>query len=190
MKRFDFKEIIEITCRLYVFFFLTAYGIGKVIGAQFYMPTNIPDEIAIMPIGQVPDFELAWVFMGRSYGYMLFIGLAEIIGACLLLFNKTKIIGTLILIPVMVNVIVFDIFFLDEYGALASATLYLLMLFTILFINKEQISKLLIELVNVKMTPQISFKEKLIKYSIVLAIIVLILIGDQIIVNFLGYGKG
>jgi len=190
MKRFDFKEILEITCRLYVFFFLTAYGIGKVIGAQFYMPTNIPDEIAIMPIGQVPDFELAWVFMGRSYGYMLFIGLAEIIGACLLLFNKTKIMGTLILIPIMVNVIVFDIFFLDEYGALASAIIYLLMLLTILLINKGKISKLLMEIVTVKMTPQIPFKEKLIKYSIVLAIIVLIFIGNQIIVDFLGYGKG
>ena len=190
MKRFDFKEIIEITCRLYVFFFLTAYGIGKVIGGQFYMPTNIPDEIAIMPIGQVPDFELAWVFMGRSFGYILFIGLAEIIGACLLLFNKTKLIGTLILIPIMVNVIVFDIFFLDAYGALFSATIYLLMLLTILVINKEKISKLLIELVSAEIAPQISFKEKFFKYSIALAIIVLIFIGDQVIVNLLGYGKG
>lgn len=45
-----------------------------------------------MPIGLVPDFELAWTFMGRSFGYILFIGLAEIIGAFLLLFNKTKLI--------------------------------------------------------------------------------------------------
>jgi predicted membrane-bound spermidine synthase len=90
----------------------------------------------------------------------------------------------------MVNVIVFDIFFLDEYGALAGATLYLLMLLTILVINKEKISKLLIELSSAKVVTQMSFKEKLIKYSIVLAIIVLIFIGDQIIVNFLGYGKG
>ena len=190
MKRFDFKEILEITCRLYVFFFLTVYGIGKIIGGQFYTSTRIPDEIAIMPIGQVPDFELAWVFMGRSFGYILFIGLAEIIGACLLLFNKTKLIGTLILIPVMVNVIVFDIFFLDAYGALFSATLYFVMLLTILVINKEKISKLLIELVSAKMAPQISFKEKFFKYSIALAIIVLIFIGDQVIVNLLGYGKG
>lgn len=190
MKRFDFKEILEIVCRLYVFFFLNIYGLGKIFGGQFYSSTGIPDEIAIMPIGQVPDFELAWVFMGRSFGYILFIGLAEIIGACLLLFNKTKLIGTLILIPIMVNVIVFDIFFLDVYGALASATIYLLMLLTILVINKEKISKLLAELVSTKMVPQISFKEKFFKYSIVLAIIVLIFIGDQVIVNLLGHGKG
>ena len=190
MKRFDFKEILEITCRLYVFFFLTAYGVGKIIGGQFYTAARIPDEIALMPIGLVPDYELAWTFMGRSFGYILFIGLAEIIGACLLLFNKTKLIGTLILIPIMVNVIVFDIFFLDAYGALFSATIYLLMLLTILVVNKEKISKLLIELVSAKMAPQITFKEKFFKYSIALAIIVLIFIGDQVIVNLLGYGKG
>ena len=154
------------------------------------MPTGIPAEIAIIPIEQVPDFELAWVFMGRSYGYMLFIGLAEIIGACLLLFNKTKIIGTFILIAIMVNVVVFDIFLLNECGALFGATLYLLMLLTILVINKEKISKLLKDLVSVKVSPQISFKQKFFKYSIVLAIIVLIFMGDQLIVNFIGYGKG
>lgn len=185
-----YKETIEIVCRLYVFFFLTAYGLGKVIGAQFYSPGLIPSEIEIMPIGMVPDFELAWVFMGRSYGYMLFIGLAEVIGALLLLFNKTKLVGTLILIPIMVNVIVFDIFFLDEYGALAGATLYFLMLLTILVINKEKMSNILKELVGTKVQLKSSFKEKTFKYSIVLGIIVLIFIADQLIVNLLGYGKG
>ncbi|MDO6472777.1 hypothetical protein [Maribacter sp. 1_MG-2023] len=190
MKKINYKEIIEIICRLYVFFFLTVYGIGKVMGGQFYTAERMPDGLDLMPIGQVSDFDLAWVFMGRSYGYLLFIGLAEIFGAVLLLFNKTKLIGTLVLIPIMVNVIVFDIFFLDEYGALAGATLYLIMLLTILVINKEKISKLLIELVSTKMISQISFKEKLIKYALVLATIILIFMGDQLIVSFLGYGKG
>ncbi len=190
MKKINYKETIEIVCRLYVFFFLTAYGLGKVIGAQFYTASRMPDGLAQMPIGLVTDFDLAWVFMGRSYSYMLFIGLAEVFGALLLLFNKTKLIGTLVLIPIMVNVIVFDIFFLDEYGALAGATLYLLMLLTILVVNKERIGKLFIVLVSTKKISKISFKEKLIKYSIVLAIVILIFMGDQLIVNFLGYGKG
>jgi hypothetical protein len=128
--------------------------------------------------------------MGRSFGYILFIGLAEIIGAFLLLFNKTKLIGTLILIPIMVNIIIFDIFFLDEYGALASATLYLLMLLTIVVINKEKMSNILKELVSTKVLLKTSSKEKIHKYLMVLAIIVLIFIGDQLIVNLLGYGKG
>lgn len=190
MKKFDFKEILEIVCRLYVFFFLTAYGLGKIIGAQFYTADAIPSEIETMPIGLVTDFELAWVFMGRSYGYMLFIGLAEVIGAFLLLFNKTKLVGTLILIPIMVNVIIFDIFFLDEYGALAGATLYLLMLLAIIAINKEKMTKIFNELVGTNAQPKSSNKEKILKYLIVLGIIVVIFIGDQFIVSALGYGKG
>ena len=69
---------------------------------------------------------------------MLFIGIGEIVGALMLLFNRTKLIGTIILIPIMANVIVFDIFFLDKYGALASAILYFAMLLIILYINKER----------------------------------------------------
>ncbi|MFQ3174666.1 MAG: hypothetical protein ACI8W0_001790 [Flavobacterium sp.] len=190
MKRFDFKEILEITCRLYVFFFLTAYGIGKVIGGQFYTAARMPDGLDLMPIGQVSDFDLAWVFMGRSYGYMLFIGLSEVLGAVLLLSNKTKLIGTLILIPIMVNVIVMDVFFLDEYGALAGATLYLSMLITILFINKEKMIAIFNDLIKTNKLPTSSSKEIIYKYLIVAAIIVLIFIGDQLIVNFFGYGKG
>ncbi|MDG2371135.1 MAG: hypothetical protein P8L83_00775 [Flavobacteriaceae bacterium] len=90
----------------------------------------------------------------------------------------------------MVNVIVFDIFFLDEYGALAGATLYLFMLFAILFINKEKMISIFNDLINNKKLPKTSSKEKILKYLIVLVIIVLIFIGDQLIVNFFGYGKG
>ena len=190
MKEFNYKEILEITCRLYVFFFLNIYGIGKILGGQFYTATSIPEEIARLPIGQVPDFELAWTFMGRSFGYILFIGLAEIIGAFLLLFNKTKLIGAFILIPIMINVIVFDIFFLDAYGALGSATIYFLMLLTILWINKEKVSKMVAELLSVKASPKITLKEKIYKYLFVLVIIVVVFTIDQFIVNLLGHGKG
>ena len=89
----------------------------------------------------------------------------------------------------MVNVIIFDIFFLDTYGALASATIYFLMLLTILAINKEKFTKLLLELVSTKMAPQISIKEKILKYSLVLGTIALIFIVDQVLVNLLGHGK-
>lgn len=83
----------------------------------------------------------------------------------------------------------FDIFFPDEYGALGNATIYLLMLITILVINKEKIGVILKKLVSTKVATKMPFKEKLFKYSIVLLIIVLILIGDQVIVSLLGHGE-
>ena len=190
MKTINYKETLEIVFRLYVFFFLTVYGLGKIFGGQFYGPDAIPPEIANMPIEQISDFDLAWVFMGRSFGYILFIGLAEVIGAVLLLFNRTKLVGTLILIPILVNVIVFDIFFLDKYGALASATLYLIMLFAILLINKEKIIKVIKTLLQFDATSKTSNKEKLLKFSAVLLIIAVVFVLDQLVVNWLGHGKG
>ncbi len=190
MKKINFKEIIEIVCRLYVFFFLAIYGLGKVIGNQFYTPNAIPFEIAKIPIGQTSNFDLAWVFMGRSYAYMLFIGIGQIIGALLLLFNKTKLIGTFILIPIMVNIVVFDIFFLDVYGALASAIIYLMMLFLILWINKARMIKLINILTQFDSTTKTSIKLKMVKYTYALFIILVVFVFNQLLVHWLGYGKG
>lgn len=190
MKKINFKETFEMVCRLYVFFFLSFYGLGKIMGAQFYTPDLIPSEIETMPIGLIPNFDLAWVFMGRSFGYMLFIGIAEVMGALMLLFNKTKLIGTLFLIPIMVNVIVFDIFFLDKYGALASAIIYLIMLLSILFLNKTKILKVIKTLIHFDTSTKTTFKEKIVKFSYVLLIIAVVFVFNQLLVNWFGYGKG
>ena len=190
MKKINYKETLEMVCRLYVFFFLFMYGFGKVIGAQFYTPGSIPDEVVNVPISQVSDFDLAWVFMGRSLGYMILIGIGEIIGAVMLLFNKTKLIGTFILSVIMINVIVFDIFFLDEYGALASAIIYFIMLLIILWINKEKVSSMIKTLTHFDSKPKTSPKEKIVKCLFILLIIAVIFTTNQLLVSWLGYGKG
>ncbi len=188
MKKYDLKEIAELTCRLYVFVFLTLYGVAKLIGGQFYTPASLPLEVAEIPIGQVPNFELAWTFMGRSFGYMAFIGIGEMLGAVLLLFNRTKLIGVGILVPIMVNVIVFDIFFLVAYGALASATIYFLMLITILWINKERVIQAWNNLTDLETKKPL--KEKLILYGASVLLMALLFFIDQSFVNWLGHGKG
>jgi hypothetical protein len=190
IKQIDFEGIIELTCRLYVFIFLNVYGFAKLFGGQFYIPSRIPEEISQTPIGQVSDFDLAWTFMGRSFGYMLFIGLSEIIGAWMLLFNRTKLIGVTILIPVMVNVIVFDIFFLDAYGALGSATIYFTMLLVILYINKDSIKQAFKNLTDLKVNSKNPLKKRITVYAIVVVLMALIFTIDQLIVNWLGHGKG
>ena len=190
MKNINFKEIIEMVCRLYVLFFLTAYGLAKVIDAQFYTSDLIPSEIETMPIKQIPNFDLAWVFMGRSYGYMLFIGIGEIVGALLLLFKRTKLIGVFILIPILVNVIVFDIFFLDKYGALASAIIYFLMLLVITYINKTKIRNAFKALTHSDVVIKTSHEETIIKFAIVILIILIVFVINQLLVASLGYGKG
>ncbi|MEL6194584.1 MAG: hypothetical protein AAFR66_21170 [Bacteroidota bacterium] len=189
MKKLNLREVIEWTCRLYVFVFLNFYGLAKLIGGQFYTPDRMPEEVALMPLAEAPNFELAWTFMGRSFGYMTFIALSEIIGAWLLLFNRTKLLGASMLLIVLMNVIVFDIFFLDKYGALGSATIYFLLLSVVLYLNKNQI----VEAFNSLTRPSentASLKEKALIFGAAILLMAIIFGIDQTIVNLLGHGKG
>ena len=131
--------ILELTCRIYVWSRIWTYGIGKIMGGQFHRAGNLPEEVAKTPISDVGSFDLAWTFFGYSEGYIWFIGLSQVLGGGLLLLNKTKILGTFILIPILLNIIVVDFFFDISRGAMLSAILYLLMCCYILYYNKKQL---------------------------------------------------
>jgi len=128
--------------------------------------------------------------MGYSYSYILFIGGMQLIGAFLLLFNKTKLIGTGVLIPILVNIIVFDAIFFDTYGALASAIIYFLLLFWILYFNKERVIasiKTLVEVGYSYKKENKSFSINLMTIGVVLGIMLLIFGVEQLLINLLGH---
>jgi len=192
MKKKYIEEILELVFRWYVFVFMCLYGLGKIMGGQFYTPARIPEAVANTPLGKAESFDLAWTFMGHSHAYILFIGITQIIGAFMLLFNKTKLIGTTILLPVLLNIVVFDIVFLDKYGALASATIYLTMLIAILFFNKERVVMAFRSLTNFSFNAgdEKNVKLKIYKILSVVIIFALMFFLDQVIVNLIGHGKG
>jgi len=176
----------ELAARWHVFLLLSAYGIGKLLGGQFYRRGDLPAEIAQLPLAEVGGFDLAWSFMGYSYVYILFIGVSQIIGAFLLLFNKTKLIGVAILIPILVNIIVFDAVFLDTYGALASASIYFLLLLYILYYNKGKIIKVLKALMSVGFLDNVGSKG--VKTVVIVIMLMGIVFGiEQFFVNLLGH---
>ena len=184
------RRVIELAARWYVFIFLNIYGIGKIAGGQFYRRGHLPPEIAQLTLGSAGSFELAWTFMGYSFAYILFIGLAEIVGAWMLLWERTKLMGVAVLLPVMVNIIVFDVIFLDKYGALASATIYTVLLFVILACNQERVS-----LAVRALMPKVQAERLPFRVRAKFAILALCLMGalfafDQMLVNLLGHGKG
>lgn len=186
----NFGEISELVCRIYVFIFLNIYGFGKIMGGQFYSPDRIPAEIASTPLSQVGSFELAWTFMGHSYAYILFVGISQIIGAWLLLFRSTKLIGVFILLPILVNIIVFDIIFLDAYGALGSAVIYFTMLLIILSFNWDKMREIIRVLTSFPSRQELIPKQNVYRLLITAGIILIVFFADQVIVNLLGHGKG
>lgn len=179
------NKILEMVCRCYVFIFLNIYGIGKIMGGQFYRRGQLPKEIAITTIEQASAYDLAWSFMGYSFYYILFIGVSQIIGAWLLLWNRTKILGVIILFPIMVNIIVFDIIFLDVKDALVNATIYFLMLIYILYYNKEKINKAFSILTSPEIMKQ-EPKTKILKSLGLMILTMIVIFGiDQFFVNLI-----
>jgi len=130
----------EVAFRWYVFLFLNVYGLGKMAGMQFYRRGALPAEVAARTLEEASAFELGWTFMGYSFGYILFVGISQVLGAWLLLWPKTKLLGVAILLPILVNIIAFDIVFLDQKGALAAAIIYLSMLLYVLYYNRSQVT--------------------------------------------------
>ena len=127
--------------------------------------------------------------MGHSYFYILFVGITQLIGAWFLLWNKTKLLGVLILIPIMVNIIIFDVIFLDVYPALANAFIVFLMLLLILFFNKEILIKLYQSLISSPRNSNVTLKRKFLTIGITIIVIVLIFSFDSLIEYWLGASK-
>ncbi|MHA7058390.1 hypothetical protein ACWGOQ_0014295 [Aquimarina sp. M1] len=185
-----FSYYIELAARWHVFALLSIYGSGKLLGGQFYRRGGLPENIANIPLSQVGGYDLAWTFMGYSYAYILFIGISQLVGAFLLLFNKTKLIGVAVLIPILVNIIVFDAVFFETYGALASAILYFLLLLWILYFNKEHVIcsiKALVLAIAPEEKNNNNYRFGLSRILIVMLLMALIFGVEQLVVNYLGH---
>lgn len=185
MNKLNWKNVLEIVCRWYVFIFLNIYGLGKIMGGQFYRKGQLPEEVAKTTLEQASAYELAWSFMGFSFLYILFIGLSQIIGAWLLLWNRTKLLGVAILLPIMINIIVFDILFLDIKDALANAIIYFLMLLYILYFNKVKVTNAFNNLTATTSDKKATNPFKWQRLAAVLCIMALIFGIDQFFVNLI-----
>ncbi|MEO6242931.1 MAG: hypothetical protein ABIQ40_16485 [Bacteroidia bacterium] len=105
--------------RFYLAMQLFSYGFNKIFKWQFYAPE--PNTL-YTAIGNVPNDFLYWSSMGTSRLYVIFSGMAEIVGAALLLFRRTYIAGAIVSLLVMINVLMIN------FGFNISVKLYSLFL--------------------------------------------------------------
>ena len=97
--------------RYYVGLTILIYGFMKIFGGQFGFPTL---KLFETPFGSLSAPQLFWAFMGYSKVYGTFIAISEITGGFLLLFSRTKLIGSILVIIIMANVLLLDIAFLSS----------------------------------------------------------------------------
>ncbi len=182
------KTIIELTARWYVFAMMSLYAVGKLSGGQFYRKGHLSDDLKAKTIEQLSAFELAWTFFGYSKMYILFIGLAQLIGAFLLLWDRTKLLGAAVLLGILANIIVVD----KEFGvgdAIMSAIFYFSLLLIILLLNWKRVQVIWTELIRKQVTASISTKAKWLQFAAVFGMLVLAFILETLFLKLVGFNR-
>jgi hypothetical protein len=118
---------------------IASYGFAKILGTQFSGTNDI--VVRDTRIGDLTGNYLTWYYFNFSHTFILIVGYLQIGGAFLLLFRRTTLLGTFILLPVLVNIVMINLF----YGippaptiisiVFTAALIYLLLLHTQMLIS-------------------------------------------------------
>lgn len=101
----SFYKYMHVFARYYLGFVLLLYGIEKITLNQFgIQPSGLAESM-----GNYDSWHMFRTFMGISKSYKFFSGLMELIPGLLLLFRRTSTLGSLIALPVLINVLMLNI---------------------------------------------------------------------------------
>jgi hypothetical protein len=114
-------------------FLLFLYASSKLIGRQF----TVASDLALRPVGTLNGRQLAWYYYSYSHVYAVLLGLIQLTGAALLLFRKTALLGAALLLPVMTNILMINIFFFITWGATCTSLLILASMLAILWHDRR-----------------------------------------------------
>ncbi len=110
-KRLNYQKALYwlvVIASYYAAFQLFEYGFNKVFKWQFYLPE--PNTL-FTTVGETPRDLLYWSVMGASRPYTMFAGVMEVLAGLLLLFRRTRTVGALLALGVMVNVVAINFAF-------------------------------------------------------------------------------
>ena len=95
----------QIALRYFVASVMLYYGFAKILMLQFQ---DLTPGWLDRRLGEMSPMGLLWAFMGYSRPYIMFAGIAEVVGGVLLLGRRTATIGPLLIVAVMTNAVVLN----------------------------------------------------------------------------------
>lgn len=153
-------------------FLLFIYGSSKLLHRQF----TLPPEIALRPVGSLTGYQLAWFYYSFSHTYAVILGLIQLAGGTLLLFRKTALLGAAMMLPVMTNILMINVFFHIALGALTTAAFIFASMLAVLCHYRRA-------LVGVFWTDQAVEPANARRYHRMIAALVILLV-----ITFMGFG--
>jgi hypothetical protein len=143
---------------------LAEFGWAKICHRQFVMPLSKFD----LPYNNLSPSDLFWMFFSHSYLFGCIIAALQIAGAMLLLFHRTRLIGVFILLPVLANILLMDIFYQIGYSVVAEASILMASILYFLVVEFDRLKEFFFGSIN--RLPELSFP-KYVKWVIRLSII-------------------
>lgn len=116
---------------------LASFGWEKICHLQLVVPLSWLDR----PYGDFSPSELFWTFFSHSYLFSCIIAGIQILGAMLLLFGRTRLVGVLILLPVLANILLMDIFYRIGSSVVIHVSIIMLGTLYFLFIEFDRLKK-------------------------------------------------
>ncbi len=129
-KRTNYQKLyywLTVMVRYYLAFTLFMFALEKFFKIQF---PDLGYYTLTEPLGDMSPMSLAWAFFGYSYGYNVFMGIAES-AALLLLFRRTTTFGALLTMGALANVLAVN-FNYDVHAKMYPAALFLMAFFLLL----------------------------------------------------------
>jgi hypothetical protein len=114
------SEVLYLGVRCWLATGMFLYGSVKVIGQQG-IPQPAPLDW-IRPLGEISTGQLMWTWLGYSPIFHFFAGMNETLGAILLLFRRTTLLGAFLILPAMAFVTMLDLTF--QVGPWSGALVY------------------------------------------------------------------
>lgn len=119
-------------------FNIASFGWKKIFGLQFI----VPPAIAGKPMNEQSGEWLTWYYFGYSAVFGLLVAFIQLAGAYLLLFRKTLLFGTIVLFAFMLNLMLINICYQMNAGALVQSVIATTGLSFILWLYRAQLTAL------------------------------------------------
>ncbi len=76
------------------------FGMSKLFNYQFQVPAWVDAK----PLAEIGGFSLTWAFLGYQPWFQCLLGILELVPAVLLLLSRTRRVGAILLLPMLLNV--------------------------------------------------------------------------------------
>lgn len=100
---------------------LGMFGLQKLQKLQMLIPLGMLDT----PFSSFSGYNLVWAFFRFSYGFTCVIALLQIAAAVMILFNRTRLLGSLTALPMLVFITLMDFFYAMPPGVLLQGVVLL-----------------------------------------------------------------